>query len=189
MPTNKSQAIRGYEVIRDKVKKMSLNVSYNQNFRSGIDTAAIKEVTQKIFQKASTKTVDLSTLDLTKFNRVTLGTDLYSGKVDASTASQIAMTKNGMQVNLSEKALNSLKYLSSEASKSVFSAVEGKVTLPEVKEAVEKKQTFKMPTFGRLTEATDLNSDKNGSNPFYKGELLNVKKAEEKSEDSLNIFA
>lgn len=168
---------------------MSLSVAYNQNFKSGIDAAALKEVTQKIFQRAGAKTVDLSTLDLTKFNRVNLGTDLYSGKVDASTANQIAMTKSGMQVNLSDNALNSLKYLSSEASKSIFKNVEGKVTIAETKEIAEKKQTFQLPSFGRLTESADLGSDKKGSNPFYKGQLLAAKKNEEKQEETLNIFA
>lgn len=168
---------------------MSLNVSYNQNINNGIDATALKEVTQKIFQRAASKTVDLSTLDLTKFNRVSLGTDLYSGKVNASTANQIAMTKNGMQVNLSENALNSLKYLSSEASKSIFKNVEGKVTIAETKEIKDKQQIASLPSFGQLTESVDLNSDKKGSNPFYRGELLNSKKNEEKKEDTLNIFA
>ncbi len=168
---------------------MSLNVSYNQNIKSGIDATALREVTQKIFQNAGAKTVDLSSLDLTKFNRVNLGTDLYSGKVNASTASQIAMTKSGMQVNLSENALNSLKYLSSEASKSIFKNVEGKVVLPETKEITQKQSTFALPSFGQLTESANLDSDKRGSNPFYKGELLNAKKSEEKNEEGLNIFA
>jgi len=167
---------------------MSLSVSYNKNFNSGIDTAALKEVTQQIFQRANTQNSALSSLDLTKFNRVTLGTDLYSGKVNAATANQIAMAKVDMNVNLSQNALNSLKYLSSEASKSVFKAVDGKISLPETKEVTEKQQKSILPIFGRLTEAADLDSDKKGSNPFYKGELLAASKKEEK-EESLNIFA
>ena len=150
---------------------MSLSVSYNQNIKSGIDTAALRDVTQQIFQKAASKTTDLSSLDLSKFNRVTLGTDLYSGKIDSSTARQIAMT-NSMQVNLSDNALNSLKYLSSEASKSIFKTVEGKITIAETKEITERKNIATTPSFGRLTETADLGSDKRGSNPFYRGELL-----------------
>ena len=165
---------------------MSLSVSYNQNIKSGIDTAALRDVTQQIFQKAASKTTDLSSLDLSKFNRVTLGTDLYSGKIDSSTARQIAMT-NSMQVNLSDNALNSLKYLSSEASKSIFKTVEGKITIAETKEITERKNIATTPSFGRLTETADLGSDKRGSNPFYKGELLNVKK--EEKEESLNLMA
>lgn len=167
---------------------MSLNVSYNQKMTSGIDTSALKEVTQQIFQRANAQSSALSNVDLTKFNRVTLGTDLYSGKVDASTARQIAMTNSGMQVNLSDNALNSLKYLSSEASKSIFKNVDGKVNVTEVKEIAEKKNVVSLPSFGRLTETADLDSDKKGSNPFYKGELLGKVKNEEK-EESINILA
>ena len=167
---------------------MSLNVSYSQNIKSGIDAAALKEVTQQIFQRAGSTTADLSSLDLTKFNRVNLGMDLYSGKVDATTARQVAMTNSGMQVNLSDNALNSLKYLSSEASKSIFKSVEGKVNPTVKEEASEIKKSFELPTFGQLTETADLGSDKRGSNPFYRGELLNITKKEEK-EEVLNIFA
>jgi len=166
---------------------MSLNVSYNQNMNNGIDTAALKEVTQQIIQRANAKTVDVQSLDLTKFNRVTLGTDLYN--VDAATSRQVAITNSGIQVNLNEKTLNSLKYLSSEASKSIFAAVDGKVS-PAVKEdAIDTKKGFALPTFGHLTETADLGKDKEGSNPFYKGELLNAPKKEEKKEEILNIFA
>lgn len=166
---------------------MSLSVSYNQ-ISNGIDAAALKEVTQQIFQRANTQNSALSKVDLTLFNRGSLGTDLYSSKVDASTANQIAMTKSGMQVNLSENALNSLKYLSSEASKSIFKTVEGKMTVPETKEIAEKQQVPNVIVFGKLTETADLGSDRRGSNPFYKGELLSVKKENEK-EESINIFA
>jgi len=165
---------------------MSLNVSYSQ-LNNGIDAVALKEVTQQIFQKANTQNTVLSNADLTKFNRVTIGTDLYSGKVDASTARQIAMTNSGMQVNLSTNALNSLKYLSSEASKSILKNVDGRITIAETKE-ISEKNMVSLPTFGRLVETTDLSSDKRGSNPFYKGELLNQSEKNEK-EEALNIFA
>lgn len=167
---------------------MSLSVSYNQNINSGIDSAALKEVAAQIFKRADSKSSDISAkFDLTKFNRGDLGTDLYGSRVDASTANQIAMTKVGMQVSLSTEALNSLKYLSSEASKSIFKDVDGKITIPEAKEVSDKVKALALPTFGKLVETLDLGSDKKGSNPFYKGELLKVEKSEEKEE--LNIFA
>lgn len=167
---------------------MSLNVSYNKSINSGIETASLREVTQKIFERASGKPSDLSNLDLTKFNRASLGTDLYGGRVDAATARQIAMTSTGMQVSLSENALNSLKYLSTEASKSIFN-VDGKINVPVTQE-IAQRQTNDLPAFGRLTETADLGSDKKGSNPFYRGELLAVnKKEDEKEEKVINIFA
>jgi len=167
---------------------MSLSVSYNQNINNGVDSAALKEVAKQIFQRADSKTSDLAKFDLTKFNRATLGTDLYGARVDASTANQIAMTKVGMQVSLSTDALNSLKYLSSEASKTIFKDVEGKIAIPETKEIADRVKVAPLASFGKLVETTDLGSDKKGSNPFYKGELLKVEKSEE-SEETLNIFA
>lgn len=166
---------------------MSLSVSYNQ-INSGIDSAALREVTQQIFQRANTQNTVLAKADLTKFNRVTLGSDFYSGKVDASTANQIAMTKIDMQVKLSENAVNSIKYLSSEASKSILKNVDGKISIATTEEIKDKQSINEKPVFGQLTETTDLDSDKKGSNPFYKGEFLNIKK-EEEMDETINIFA
>jgi len=166
---------------------MSLSVSYNQNLTSGIDVASLKEVTQQIFNKSTVKSVDLSTLDLTKFNRVTLGMDLYAGKVDSATARQIAMSNSSMQVKLNQGALNSVQYLNNEACKSILKNVDGKITVAETKETIKSEGRFQLPSFSSLTKAFDLGKDKNGSNPFYKGELLNVKKEEEKEE--INILA
>jgi hypothetical protein len=166
---------------------MSLGVTYNQNLIKGVDVASLKEVTQQIFQRAN-KTTELSSLDLSKFNRVTLGADLYSGKVNSATARQISMTNSGIQINLNEKTINSLNYLSSEASKSIFKNIDGKITIAETKEITERKNSIGLPSFGQLMKTADLDSDKKGSNPFYKGELLKISKNEEK-EDSLNIFA
>lgn len=168
-------------------KKMSLNVAYNQNITRGIDTAALKEVTQAIFKRAESKTSDLSSLDLTKFNRVDLGMDLYSGKVDASTARKVAMTNSGMQVALSENTLASIKFLANEASKSILKNVEGKIAPAVNEEAPKATKVVSFTEFGKLIKTADLGQDRNSSNPFYKGELLKTEKKEK--EEGLNIFA
>ena len=166
---------------------MSLNVAYTPNINRGIDTTVLKEVTQQIFKRAESKSVDLSSLDLTKFNRADLGMDLYSGKVDSSVARQVAMTSAGMQVNLNENTIASLKFLNSEASKSIFKVVEGKIAPTVNEETTKVKNNFELPKFSQLIKTSDTGKDKNGSNPFYKGELLKFKK-DEKAE-SINIFA
>lgn len=166
---------------------MSLSVSYKQNI-SGIETASIEKVAQQILQRANSQNSALSNLDLTKFNRPTLGADLYNGKVDVSTARQIAMTNSGMQITLSASALASLNFLNAQASKALLQNVDGKISVAETKEVTDKTKTSALPSFGRLTETADLGSDKRGSNPFYKGELLNVTDKNEK-EENLNIFA
>lgn len=166
---------------------MSLNVSYNSNIARGIDSTALREVTQEIFKRAESKTADLSTLDLTKFRRADIGMDLYSGSVDSSTARKVAMTNSGMEVSLNESAMASLKFLNGEASKSIFKNVEGKMTPAVNEEAPKTKNVFQLPTFTQLVKTSDLSQDKRGSNPFYKGELLQIQKKEK--EENLNIFA
>lgn len=159
---------------------MSLNVSYNQI----VDAAALKDVTKQIFERANSQNSSSSVLanaDLTKFNRVSLGTSLYD--VKASKSAEIAMVNSGINVNLSEKAIQSLRYLNNQASKSIFNVVEGKVTLP-VQTAEHKDNVVKLPTFGRLVETVDMAADKKGSNPFFNGQANDSKKEEE-----LNIFA
>ena len=159
---------------------MSLNVSYNQI----VDAAALKDVTKQIFERANSQNASSSALanaDLSKFNRVSLGTSLYN--VSASQSSQIAMANAGVNVNLSEKAIQSLRYLNNQASKSIFNAVDGKVVIP-VQTAEHKDNVVKLPTFGRLVETAEVGADKKGSNPFFNGQTNNSKK-----EDDLNIFA
>jgi len=163
---------------------MGLNVSYNQIANGGIDTAALKEVTQKIFQRANAQSPVLTNSDLSKFTRVDLGMDLYNGSVNAATAKQVAMTNSGMQVNLSQNALASLSFLNAQASMVAVQSAAGKVTSG----TVDAQKTVGLPKFGQLTETADLGKDKNGSNPFYRGELMNVKK-EEKEEVALNLVA
>lgn len=173
---------------------MSLSVAYNQNLSKGIDSTALKSVTQEIFKRAEAKTtVDLTKADLSKFKRADLGMDLYAGKVDSKTAKQVAMTNSGMQVTLNEQAASSLKFLNSQAAaKAVTKRVEGKMA-PAINEAPQEvKKTFSLPNFTKLVKTSDLSQDKRGSNPFYKGELLKVQKTEETEEQNnmnINIFA
>ena len=159
---------------------MSLSVSYNQT----IDTAALREVTKQIFNRANAGNTSsaLANADLTKFNRISLGKDLY--KVDAAQSNKIAMANSNININLSDKAVNSLKYLNNIASASIFNKVEGKMTLPEVQATVEKQASAIRPMFGKLTETAEMDADKKGSNPFYQN--LNKNKKEEKE---INIFA
>ena len=166
---------------------MSLNVAYSQNINKGIDTQALREVTQEIFNRAETKSVDLSSLDLTKFKRADLGMDLYNGKVDSTTARQVAMANSGMQINLNETVLASLKFLNGEASKSIFKNVEGRMA-PAVEEATTKvKNNFELPKFSQLVKTLDLSKDKHGSNPFQKSDVVKFEKKEK--EEAINIFA
>lgn len=167
---------------------MSLNVSYNQTINRGIDSKVLREVTQEIFKRAESKSSEVSNLDFSKFKKPDLGLDFYSGKVNASTVREISIANAGLQVALSENAVKSLQFLNSEASKSIFKTVEGKVAPSIVDEAPKGKNVYHLPKFPQLVKTSDLNKDKGNSNPFYKGELLKSEKREEE-EKVINIFA
>ncbi len=124
---------------------MGLNISYNQ---TTLDAKAVQDVTKQILRNAETQNSALANADLTKFNRVSLGKDLY--KVNAAQASQIAMANSNININLSDKAQNSLKYLSSLASTLAFKKVKNEVKAEE-KTIVEAKR----PSFGKLTESAE----------------------------------
>ena len=169
---------------------MSLNVAFNQNFNKGIDSTALRSVTKEIFTRAESKTADLSKMDLTKFKRADIGMDLYSGKVDAKTAKQVAMSNSGMQVSLNEQAASSLKFLNAQAAQKMVSKnVEGKIGFA-VSEEAPKAQKNELPSFNGLVKTSDLSQDKRGSNPFHKGLIKRIQKAEESEENTkVNIFA
>lgn len=166
---------------------MSLNVSYNQNY--GIDTQALREVTQQIFKRAEGKVGQQSNnANVIDFKRNTLGVDFYNGRTDAATARQVAMNNSGLQVNLNQNLMQTVQFLNTEAAKSTLKNVEGKMTVAVNEEAPIAQKTVQLPKFNTLVKASDLNNEKQGSNPFYQGQLLQGK-SEKKEEESLNIFA
>lgn len=171
---------------------MAFNVSgYNQN--NGIDTASINDVAKQIFKRAQSKETTVENIDFTKFNRVSLGSDLYSGNMDSDAARQIALNKAGLQVQLNSNALNSLKYLNSEASKNIFKNVDGKVSIKTTDDIKEKQNldTTKttLPIFGTLVEKAEFSSDSNNSGSSGQQTSKSKKEEKDSQDDSLNILA
>lgn len=166
---------------------MSLNVSYNQNFKTGIDTSILKEVSAEILKRAQAKAMKAQTGSAnTIFKSADLGLDLYQGKVDAKTARQVAMNNSGMQIQLNQNVLNSIQFLNTQAAQKVQKNVEGKIAF-SVYESADVQKAAEAPKFNSIVSFSAA-KDKKGSNPFYHGELLaNGNKKEEKHED-INIF-
>ena len=165
---------------------MALNVSYSSN-NNGIDTQALKSVTQQIFKRAESKANTKSTVDFSNYQRNNLGMDFYNGRTTAATARQVALANAGLEVQMNNNLVATLQFLNTQAAKSVHKAVEGKVTVAvnEPKTEVETK-TVPFAKFNTIIESAMLDQDKKGSNPFNQEAQ---KKAEEKDEDTLNIFA
>lgn len=164
---------------------MVLNVSYNQNFKTGIDTSILKEVSAEILKRAQAKAMNAQAGN-TVFRSADLGLDLYQGKVDTTTARQVAMNNSGMQIQLNQNVLNSIQFLNTQAAQKVQKNVEGKIAF-SVYEGADAQKAPETPKFNSIISFSTA-KDKQGSNPFYHGELLaNGNKKEEKRED-INIF-
>lgn len=166
---------------------MALSVS--QNFNLGIDRATLNQVSQEILKRAAEKNSQYKTADNVNFFQPRdLGIDLYNNKIDTNTQKQIALNNSGLQIQLSQEAMNAIQTLNTKAAQNVQKNVEGKMTVA-VNEITVQEQKNPTPKFNSLV-SMGASKDKNGSNPFYHGELLmNGSKKEEKQEDKKSVFA
>ncbi len=175
---------------------MSLNVNYNSLYKHGIDTTMLKEVSNEILRRAAQKNSEYTNAATTRqVNNVAkpqdLGIDLYQGKVETNVQKQIALN-NSLQFQFNQTTLNSINYLNTQAA--VRRNVDGKY-MPTIEVATETQksaETNAASHFVKIFTAATA-KDKEGSNPFYHGELLAQKAAEtEQSKDvdsAISIFA
>ena len=176
---------------------MSLNVNYTSLYQNGIDKSMLKEVSAEILRRAEQKSSQYSnassTQNITLAKPAELGVDLYNGKIDTQVQKQIAMN-NSLQFQLNTETLKSIQFLNSQAA--IASKIDGKY-MPQVNasaispEAQKVSDTNKSQFTNIVTSETA--KDKNGSNPFYGGELLmnnNTQKEKEHTKNELpSIFA
>ena len=168
---------------------MSLNVNYTSLYQNGIDKSMLKEVSQEILRRAEQKSSQYSNVsssqNITLAKPAELGVDLYNGKVDTQVQKQIAMN-NTLQIQLNTETLKSIQFLNSQAA--ISSKIDGKympqvnasAIAPEVQKAAETNKTQFMSII-----TSETAKDKNGSNPFYGGELLmNNNNPEHKKEET-----
>lgn len=164
---------------------MALSVSQNLNL--GIDRATLQQVSQEILKRAAEKNSQYKTAGNENFFQTRdLGVDLYKGNVDTNLAKQIALNNSGLQIQLSQQAMDSIKALNSQAAQNVQKNVEGKMTAA-VNEITVQEQKTVTPKFNSLI-SMGASKDKNGSSPSYHGELLMMtgkQKEENKEENSI----
>ena len=159
-------------------------MNVNAQYKLGIYSATVKQVSQEILKRAAEKNnqynIDTTRVNST-FKPADIGIDLYKGNVDTKIAKQIALNNSGLQIQLNQEVLNSIKYLNSQAAQNVQKNVEGKITiaLNEGVGNVEKKE--KAPETNSIISLA-AGKDKNGSAPSYRGEFLFIKKQKEQEE-------
>lgn len=164
---------------------MTMNV-YNAQYKLGIDTSVLKEVSQQILKRAAEKNsqYNINSSSSNIFKPADIGMDLYKGNIDTTLAKQIAMNNSGLQIQLNQNVLNSIQYLNTKAAQNVQKNVEGKISIALNEGVGNIVKTDSAPKFNSIVSLA-AGKDKNGSAPSYKGEFLFIKKNKE-TEEAVN---
>ena len=104
-------------------EKMGLNVGsiYAADYKTPkIDIKALNGVAERIFNPDNERTVDVSSLNLSKFNRVSLGTDLYSQRTANEVVLKAAKAVTDYGINFSNAFNTNIQYLNSIAAQSLL---------------------------------------------------------------------
>lgn len=157
---------------------------YNAQYKLGIDTSVLKQVSQEILKRAAEKNSQYNTNTSSVnniFKSADIGLDLYKGNVDTNVARQIAMNNSGFQIQLNQNVMQSIHYLNSQAAQNQQKNVEGKITIALNEGVGNMQKSEAAPKFNSIISMS-AGKDKNGSAPSYKGEFLFIKKNKEKEE-------
>lgn len=165
-----------------------LNVNSAIYSAQGVDINNVAKVSSQILKEASSNNQpQVQAIDYSKFNRATLGIDLYSSRTNSDLQRQIALTQAGLYA----KAID-VAQLNSAAAANLYSA-------STVAKNVELAQSVQAPELNapqRIVEETskiqlfnisDKNSNaKNSYNPF----VINEENlSQEESEKESLLFA
>ena len=175
---------------------MGLNVGslYGANgAKPVIDSNALARVSEQILNPNKEQTIDVSTLDLSKFNRVRLGTDLYAERTNGQTALQAAKAATDFDINLSKAFSANVQYLNSQAAQSLFTAKEnnGRVVI-SIDNVNQPTENAVATAASQISETKNMDKDKKGSNPFsfyFASEGAEDPEETEAKLNSINIFA
>lgn len=173
---------------------MGINL-YTANLNSTIiDRNAIKEVTENIFTRSDSKNVNIEEkFNLSKFNRPELGIDLYSNKVNAQAASEIAIRNAGLDIKLNQNFIANVQYLNTQAALSnvhqTVKNIDGKMPVaPTEAEKNEVKSNFSVARTFQLLASAQTNKDKRGSNPFSMAAPADTQEVENAETKELNMM-
>lgn len=159
---------------------MSMSV-YNAQYKLGIDTTTLQQVSKEILKRAAEKNSQYNTSNNIFAKPAEMGLDLYKGNVDTNIARQIAMNNSGLQIHLNQDVLKSIQYLNTKAAQNIQKNVEGKITIALNEGVGNTTKSEASPKFNSIISLA-AGKDKNGSSPSYKGEFLFIKKAKETEE-------
>ncbi|MBR1616847.1 hypothetical protein IJ670_01715 [bacterium] len=157
---------------------MNLNTNlYNLN---GVDVASVNKVTGQILKNAQNNTenkVNVEAIDYSKFNRKTLGIDLYSSRTSTDVQKQIAMLHAGLYAkNIDVTQMNSYAaaalYGAAATNKGSELASDYELASPKKIEEDNKR----LVEFFNIQDGNSNSS--NGYNPFMRTESSDETKGE-----------
>ncbi len=149
-------------------RKMNLNVNTALYNTKGVDVQSVASVSNRILANSQDKQATVQAIDYSKFNRATLGVDLYSNRTTPELQKQIALTQAGLYV----QAINVAK-LNSAAAQNLYSAATVQKNV-ELTQSVAEKADLESPkkveenqNVIQLYNTQDKNPNShNGFNPF-----------------------
>ena len=165
-----------------------LNVNSAIYSANGVDVNNVAKVASQILETSSKSEPKVQAIDYSKFNRATLGIDLYSSRTNSDLQRQIALTQAGLYA----KAVD-IAQLNSAAAASLYSAnqVAKNVEMAQsvqVQELIAPKQLSQEISNIQVFESSDKNSNSSNSfNPFNTNEENGHQ--EESEKDLFNLFA
>ena len=139
---------------------MAMSV-YNAQYKLGIDTTTLKQVSNEILKRAAEKNSQYNTSSSSVNNNIFKNPDLYNGKVDTVVARQVAMNNSGMQIQLNQEVLKSIQYLNTQAAQNLQKNVEGKITVALNEGVGNTQKNGETPKFNSIISLA-AGKDKNG---------------------------
>lgn len=165
-----------------------LNVNSAIYSQQGIDANNVAKVANQILERSSKTTPEVQAIDYSKFNRATLGIDLYSSRTSSNLQKQIALTQAGLyaqSVNVAQ--LNSMAAANLYSASQVAKNVEMAQSI-QAQELIAPQQIVKEMSDIKVFNTSDKNSNSSNSfNPF-KADSENTNQ-EESEKDLFNLFA
>ena len=165
-----------------------LNVNTAIYSAQGVDINNVNRVAGQILKEASNSQPTVQAIDYSKFNRATLGIDLYSSRTNVDLQKQIALTQAGLYAQAVDVAkLNSAAAASLYSANTVAKNVELTQSI-QIQELIAPQKLTQETSKIQLFNITDKNArSSNGFNPFKMDEdNLNQ---EESEKDAITLFA
>ena len=169
-----------------------MNFGINKGI-SAIDSAAIKEVAGQIFSNATKKDVQTFNIDYSKFNRASLGVDLYGSNLDINQVQQIAVRNAGLDLNFQQNQaiVASVQYLNRIAALGTYampSNMDGKIHIPQesTRQDLKSREVFQLPASSITSEVQDLLGGETQNNNPFKFITINSVDSNEQEQDSQN---